>query len=67
MIGCFNRLIKSVRLYPTVRLNCPITTLQNKAANAQNTFEEVIMVMIEGIIYQGFSARLSDALLVADQ
>ena len=55
MIGCLNCLITGVRLQPTMWLHCLITTqstkwlVENKAATAPITFEEIVMVMIKFI------------------
>ena len=52
MIGSCNCPITGVRLQPTVRLHCPITTLQvnlleqTTAIHAPITFEEIVIVMI---------------------
>ena len=53
MIGIRNCLITSVRLPPTVRLDCPLTILQNNdllvqstAVYAQITFEGIVMIVI---------------------
>ena len=52
MTGSCNCLITGVRLQPTVRFHCPITTLQinkskvNRAIYAPITFEEIVIVMI---------------------
>ena len=48
MIGSCNCLITSVRLLPTVQLHCPILE-QNTAVYAPITFEEIVIVMINGI------------------
>ena len=70
MIGSCNCLITGVRLQPTVRFHCPITTLQinkskvNKAIYAPITFEEIVIVMIsnsnwtEWSTIQGVIARV---------
>ena len=47
MIGCFNCPITGVRLQPTVRLHCPMTTVQNKKANTPIAYEEIVMVMMK--------------------
>ena len=51
IIGLCNCPITGVRLQPTVRLHCPIKTLQiilmqNTAVYVPITFEEIVMVMI---------------------
>ena len=47
MIGCFNCPITGVRLQPTVRLHCPMTTVQNKKAYTPIAYEEIVMVMMK--------------------
>ena len=47
MIGCFNCPITGVRLRPTVRLHCPMTTVQNKTANTPIAYEGIVMVMMK--------------------
>ena len=47
MIGCFNCPITGVRLQPTVRFHCPMTIVQNKAANTPIAYEEIVMVMMK--------------------